>query len=139
MGNRCERRTRRAVMSTEEILGLVVIGVFLLVRLVIGTLSALKSTATPGDYFVQGRAMGSVAVLVTVTATWWRACACLGSIDSCDLVGPLFWTALVWNILFGGMCYWSGYRVWFHGKRGNFLTARDFLVARSGSAKLAAF
>lgn len=126
-------------MSTEEILGVAVIGIFLVVPLVIGTLSALKSTATTGDYFVQGRAMGSVAVFFTVTATWWSAFAFLGSNASFYLDGPLFWTALVWNIFFGVMYYWIGKRVWFHGKRGNYLTARDFFVDLFGSARLATF
>jgi solute:Na+ symporter, SSS family len=126
-------------MTTEEILGLVIIGVVLSVPVVIGAFSALKSTPTPGDYFVQGRAMGSVAVSFTASATWWSAFAFLGSNASFYLDGPLYWTALVWNIFFGVMYYWIGKRVWFHGKRGNYLTARDFFVDLFGSAKLATF
>src|SRR5699024_11176697 len=52
---------------------------------------------------------------------------------------PLFWTALVWNIFFGVMYYWIGKRVWFHGKRGDYITARDFFADLFGSSKLATF
>lgn len=126
-------------MSTQDLMGIVIIGCFLVVPLIIGTVSARWSTATASDYFVQGRAMGSVAVFFTVTATWWSAFAFLGSGASFYLDGPLFWTALVWNILFGVMYFWIGKRVWFHGKRGNYLTARDFFVDLFGSSRLATF
>ena len=126
-------------MTTTEILGVVVIGFFLLIPLVLGTIASRFSKSTTADYFVQGRAMGSVAVFFTVTATWWSAFAFLGSNASFYLDGPLFWTALVWNIFFGVMYYWIGKRVWFHGKRGDYLTARDFFADLFGSSKLATF
>ena len=126
-------------MTTENVLGVVVIGAFLLVPLIIGGLAFRKSAGTANDYFVQGRAMGSIAVFFTVTATWWSAFAFLGSNASFYLDGPLYWTALVWNIFFGLMFYWVGKRVWFHGKRGNYVTPRDFFVALFGSKRLATF
>src|SRR5690625_2304007 len=85
-------------MNTPEIIGLGAIALFLVVPLIIGTWSATRSTGTASDYFVQGRSMGSVAVFFTVTATWWSAFAFLGSNASFYLDGPLYWTALVWNI-----------------------------------------
>jgi len=124
-------------MNTQEIMGLGAISLFLIVPLIIGTWSATRSTGTASDYFVQGRSMGSVAVFFTVTATWWSAFAFLGSNASFYLDGPLYWTALVWNIFFGLMYYWIGKRVWFHGKRGDYVTARDFFADLYGSPRLA--
>src|SRR5690625_5722726 len=95
-------------MNTQELMGLGAISLFLIVPLIIGTWSATRSTGTASDYFVQGRSMGSVAVFFTVTATWWSAFAFLGSNASFYLDGPLYWTALVWNIFFGLMYYWIG-------------------------------
>ena len=126
-------------MNTAEIMGLGAIALFLVVPLIIGTWSATRSTGTASDYFVQGRSMGSVAVFFTVTATWWSAFAFLGSNASFYLDGPLYWTALVWNVFFGLMYYWIGKRVWFHGKRGDYITARDFFADLFGSPKLATF
>lgn len=124
-------------MSNAEILGLGAIAAFLVVPLIIGMYSATKSKGTASDYFVQGRSMGSIAVFFTVTATWWSAFAFLGSNASFYLDGPLYWTALVWNVFFGVMYYWIGKRVWFHGKRGNYVTARDFFADLFGSSRLA--
>lgn len=126
-------------MTLQNILGIAAIGIFLLIPLIIGIISSRKATSTTSDYFVQGRAMGSIAVFFTVTATWWSAFAFLGSNASFYLDGPLFWTALLWNVLFGVIYYWLGKRIWFHGKRGNYLTARDFFVDLFGSSKLATF
>lgn len=124
-------------MSTQEFWGVLTISLFLVIPLIIGALASLKSKATASDYFVQGRSMGSIAVFFTVTATWWSAFAFLGSNASFYLDGPLYWTALVWNVFFGVMYYWIGKRVWFHGKRGNYVTARDFFADLFGSSKLA--
>ncbi|MBE2998384.1 sodium:solute symporter family protein [Nocardiopsis sp. HNM0947] len=126
-------------MTSQHVLGVLVIAAFLAVPLIIGGLAARRSTATADDYFVQGRSMGSVAVFFTVTATWWSAFAFLGSNASFYLDGPLYWTALVWNVFFGVMFYWIGKRVWFHGKRGNYVTPRDFFVGLFGSQRLGTF
>lgn len=126
-------------MSTTQIIGIGVVGFFLIVPLIIGGVASRFAKSTTDDYFVQGRAMGSIAVFFTVTATWWSAFAFLGSNASFYLDGPLFWTALVWNVFFGVMYYWIGKRVWFHGKRGDYITARDFFADLFGSPKLATF
>lgn len=126
-------------MTTENFLGILVIASFLAVPILLGGLASRKSKGTADDYFVQGRAMGSIAVFFTVAATWWSAFAFLGSNASFYLDGPLYWTALVWNVFFGLMFYWIGKRVWFHGKRGNYLTPRDFFVELFGSPRLGTF
>ena len=126
-------------MTAQNVLGVLAIAGFLAVPLVIGALASRKSTATADDYFVQGRSMGSVAVFFTVTATWWSAFAFLGSNASFYTEGPLYWTALVWNVFFGVMFYWIGKRVWFHGRRGNYVTPRDFFVGLYGSKSLGTF
>lgn len=126
-------------MSSTEIAGLVVIAGFLLVPLLMGAFASRQSTTTAEDFFVQGRGMGSVAVFFTVAATWWSAFAFLGSNASFYLDGPLYWTAIAWNIFFGVMYYVIGKRIWFHGKRGGYVTPRDFFVDLYGSKKLGTY
>ncbi|GAA3070292.1 MULTISPECIES: sodium:solute symporter family protein [Actinomycetes] len=126
-------------MTTTEIVGLLVIGSFLLIPLIMGGLASRKAAATAEDFFIQGRGMGSIAVFFTVAATWWSAFAFLGSNASFYLDGPLYWTAIAWNIFFGVMYYLVGKRIWFHGKRGRYVTPRDFFVDLYGSRKLGTF
>lgn len=104
-----------------------VIAAFMIIPLIVGVVSAKRSVATSEDFFVQGRAMGSIAVFFTVAATWWSAFAFLGSNATFYTSGPIYLTALAWNLLFGFMYYWIGKRVWFLGKRFNYLTPSDLM------------
>lgn len=106
---------------------ILIIAAFMIIPLIVGLVSAKQSQETSEDFFVQGRAMGSVAVFFTVAATWWSAFAFLGSNASFYTNGPVYMTALAWNLLFGFMYYWVGKRVWFLGKRFNYLTPSDLM------------
>lgn len=104
-----------------------VIAAFMIIPLIVGLVSSRQSKETSEDFFVQGRAMGSVAVFFTVAATWWSAFAFLGSNATFYTSGPVYMTALAWNLFFGFMYYWVGKRVWFLGKRFNYLTPSDLM------------
>lgn len=106
---------------------ILIIAAFMIIPMIVGLVSAKQSVATSEDFFVQGRGMGSVAVFFTVAATWWSAFAFLGSNATFYTNGPVYLTALAWNLLFGLMYYWVGKRVWFLGKRFNYLTPSDLL------------
>lgn len=121
-------------MSGNNIGAVLIITGFMLIPLAMGAFASRKALPTTEDFFVQGRGMGSVAVFFTVAATWWSSFAFLGSNASFYLDGPLFWTALAWNIAFGLMYYVVGKRVWFLGKRWNYMTPKDFFKDRYGSS-----
>lgn len=120
-------------MSADNLTAVLIITAFMLIPLAMGAIASRKALPTTEDFFLQGRGMGSVAVFFTVAATWWSSFAFLGSNASFYLNGPLFWTALAWNIAFGLMYYVIGKRVWFLGKRWNFITPKDFFKNRYGS------
>lgn len=123
-------------MNTDDVLAVLIIGVFLLIPLAMGAVASRSALPTTEDFFLQGRGMGSVAVFFTVAATWWSSFAFLGSNASFYLDGPLFWTGIAWNILFGVLYYVIGKRVWFHGKRHNYMTPKDFFKDQYGSTAL---
>lgn len=108
-------------------LSIVIIAAFMLIPLAVGLVSSRRSVATSEDFFVQGRGMGSVAVFFTVAATWWSAFAFLGSNATFYTSGPVYLTAMAWNLLFGLLYYWVGKRVWFLGKRFDYITPSDLL------------
>lgn len=106
---------------------ILIIAAFMIIPLIVGLVSSRQSQETSEDFFVQGRAMGSIAVFFTVAATWWSAFAFLGSNATFYTSGPVYLTALAWNLLFGFMYYWIGKRVWFLGKRFDYLTPSDLM------------
>ncbi|UCZ51917.1 sodium:solute symporter family protein [Bacillus shivajii] len=108
-------------------IGVFIIAIFMIIPLAVGFIAASKSTKTSEDFFIQGRGMGAVAVFFTVAATWWSSFAFLGSNATFYTDGPVYLTAMAWNLLFGFMYYWVGKRVWYLGKRFNYVTPSDLL------------
>ena len=121
---------------SQNIIALLVIGFFMIFPLVIGFAARSKSQATAEDYFIQSRGMGAVAVFFSVAATWWSAFAFLGSNGYFYTQGPLYWTAIAWNILFGILYYLIGKKIWYMGKLNNYVTATDFFKHQYGSVPL---
>ncbi|MDO4544759.1 MAG: sodium:solute symporter family protein [Bacillota bacterium] len=123
-------------MSGQNIMALLIIALFMLIPLAMGAIAGRKSIPTTEDYFVQGRGMGSVAVFFTVAATWWSAFAFMGSNSWFFLEGPLYWTAIAWNIFFGVLYFVIGKKVWYFGKLNNLITPKDFFLLHYGSESL---
>ena len=123
-------------MTGQQIGGVLVIALFMIIPLAMGVIAGKKSIPSTEDYFIQGRGMGSVAVFFTVCATWWSAFAFLGSNAFFFTRGPLYWTSLPWNIFFGVLYFAIGKRIWHFGKINNYITPKDFFVHHYGSKKL---
>lgn len=123
-------------MSGSQVGALVIIALFMLIPLAMGAVAGRKSIPTTEDFFVQGRGMSSVAVFFTVAATWWSAFAFMGSNAYFYAKGPLYWTAIAWNLLFGVLYYVIGKRVWFVGKINSYITPKDFFKHQYGSEAL---
>ncbi|MDR2457393.1 MAG: sodium:solute symporter family protein [Clostridiales Family XIII bacterium] len=123
-------------MTGQNVIAILIIALFMLIPLAMGAIAGKKSVPTTEDFFVQGRGMGSIAVFFTVAATWWSAFAFMGSNSYFFLNGPLYWTAIAWNILFGVLYFGVGKKIWYLGKINHFITAKDFFVHQFGSTKL---
>lgn len=124
---------------SHEVISLLVIGFFMIFPLALGFAAKAKSRATAEDYFIQSRGMGAVAVFFSVAATWWSAFAFLGSNGYFYTTGPMYWTAIAWNIFFGVMYFGVGKKIWYMGKLNHYITATDFFNHQYGSVKLGNF
>ena len=121
----------------QNITAFIILAAFMLIPLYMGMVAGRKAMPTTEDFFVQGRAMGSIAVFFTVAATWWSAFAFLGSNAFFYSRGPVYWTAIAWNLLFGILYFVIGKRVWYFGKKNNYITPSDFFRDQYGSTFLA--
>jgi len=124
---------------TQNAIALSVIAFFMVFPLALGFAARTKSRSTAEDYFIQSRAMGGIAVFFSVAATWWSAFAFLGSNGYFYTTGPMYWTAIAWNILFGVLYFGVGKKIWYMGKLNNYVTATDFFNHQYGSIKLGNF
>src|SRR5699024_9016931 len=116
--------------------GVFIIILFLFIPLVVGFYADKKSKGSSDDYFIQGRGMGSIAVFFTVAATWWSVFAFLGSYAFFYTSVPIYLTVFAWNIFFGYLYFVVGKRVWFLGKKFNYVTPSDLLGEFYNSEKM---
>lgn len=106
----------------------VIILIFMIIPLLIGSLAAQNSVSTINDFFVCNRKMGTVVSFFTVYATWWSSFAFLGSISYFYAVGSVYWTAIGWNVLFGLLYFWFGTRISLYGRKKAYLTPICFFA-----------
>ncbi len=105
---------------------IIIIGIFTFVPLWIGAAAGKESLWNTEDFFVQSRKMSTFTSFFTVYATWWSSFAFLGSSAYFYIRGPVYWSGIAWNILFGILYYTIGKRIWFHGKTNGYITPTDF-------------
>lgn len=109
-------------------IAIIVIGASMFIPLWIGSKAGELEERTLSDFFVQSRRMNSIVLFFTVQATWWSAFAFLGASSNYYQNGPVYWTTLAWDVLFGLLFYLLGKRIWFYGKERGYLTATDFFL-----------
>ncbi|WNS76649.1 sodium:solute symporter family protein [Bacillus sp. DTU_2020_1000418_1_SI_GHA_SEK_038] len=112
----------------QSSIAILFIGASMFIPLWIGAKAGEKDQATISGFFVQNRSMSPMTVFFTVQATWWSAFAFLGSTSYYYNNGPVYWTTIGWDILFGILFLRIGKRIWFYGKENNYITATDFFM-----------
>ncbi len=105
---------------------IIIILVFTLIPLLIGSVASQNSIATISDFFICGRSMSTFISFFTVYATWWSSFAFLGSISYFYSIGSVYWTAIAWNVLFGILYMWYGLRISAYGKEKGYVTPIHF-------------
>ena len=124
------------MFSLTDYLSLGIIALFMFIPLWIGGEASKKSIETLDDFFVQNRGMSTTITFFTTWSTWWSSFAFLGSVAFFYARGPVYWTALGWNVLFGVIYLVLGKRIWAHGKQNGCVTASDFFDDIYGSKPL---
>lgn len=107
-------------------LSIMIIFIFAFIPLVVAEIARKESLPTIENFFLQDRKMPLVMVFFTVYATWVSSFAYLGSVSSFYLNGPVYMTALAWNILFGLLFKVIGRRLWSYGNSYGYVTPGDF-------------
>lgn len=104
----------------------VLIMAFTIIPLLIGSFASQNSVSTISDFFLYNRKMGTTISFFTVYATWWSSFAFLGSISYFYRLGPLYWTGMAWNILFGVLYMIYGKKISFLCKEKGYVTSLDY-------------
>ncbi|MEL7571031.1 MAG: sodium:solute symporter family protein [Eubacteriaceae bacterium] len=105
---------------------LLIVFVFTFVPLIFAEFARNKSVPTVEDFFLQSRKMPTVMLFFTVYATWMSAFAFLGASAYFYEMGPVYMTAIGWDVLFGLLFMIIGKRIWYYGKKNNYVTPTHF-------------
>lgn len=122
--------------QTSIATAIILIGASMFIPLWIGAKAGEREGRTVSDFFVQSRNMGIITMFFTVQATWWSAFAFIGATSYYYENGPVYWTTIGWDVLFGVLFYLLGKRIWFYGKAGDYITATDFFMDLYGCKPL---
>lgn len=114
----------------------IIILIFTLIPLLIGSFASQNSVATVNDFFIHNRTMGTTISFFTVYSTWWSSFAFLGSISYFYAVGSVYWTGIGWNVLFGLLYMLFGLKISRYGEARGYLTPIDFFQDIYGSKTL---
>lgn len=105
---------------------LMIIFCFVFTPLILAEFARKQSLPTMEDFFLQSRNMPTHLVFFTVYATWMSAFAFIGATVYFYVRGPVYMTALAWDIFFGLLFMVVGRRLWHLGKKHGYLTPTDF-------------
>lgn len=109
---------------------------FTFAPLIIAEIARKEALPTVEDFFLYSRRMPLLLSFFTIYATWYSSFAVLGSGATFYQHGPLYMTAFAWNVLFAIGLYSLGRRIWYYGRKNNYITISDFFRDIYGSQTL---
>ncbi|MDO4544755.1 MAG: sodium:solute symporter family protein [Bacillota bacterium] len=111
---------------SEFTIVITIIFVFTFVPLILAEVARNKSLPSVEDFFVYSRSMPTLLCFFTIYGTWYSTFAVVGSSAYFYFKGPVYMTTFAWNALFAVCFFILGRRIWFYGKRHNYITPTDF-------------
>lgn len=105
---------------------LLIVFFFIMIPLVLAEFVRGKSVPSAEDFFLQSRNMPTILSLFTIYATWMSIFGLMGACSYFYSKGPIYMTAVAWDIYFGILLYIVGTRIWFYGKQRGYFTPTDF-------------
>ncbi|SFR52513.1 sodium:solute symporter family protein [Halogeometricum limi] len=126
--------------STDLLVQMGVVGVYLVVALVVGLLGYRLTSREAEDYYLASRSLGTVVLLFTTFATLLSAFTFFGGPNLAFSAGPewILVMGLMDGVLFAILWYAVGYRQWLIGRAHGYVTLGEMLGDRFGSKRLRA-
>lgn len=108
-------------------LTIIIVVLFVATLFTISVLASKQNVATPDDYYVGGRKMGAIVLLMTMGATFFSTWTLLGAFGNYYREGIWFIGFAVWTIFHAMFIWLFGTRIWMAGKRFNFVTPGEMV------------
>lgn len=123
-------------MTGFAILSILVLATFLIVLLGISMVAAKSNKATPDDFFLADRGLGTFVLLMTTGASFFSTWTLLGAIGSYYRGGVWFIVFAAWTVVHAMFIWMFGARIWHLGAKYNFVTPGDMAEKYYGASSV---
>lgn len=112
---------------TSAVTTIIVLIVFLLILLLISFSASRSNASTPDDFYLANRSLGTIVMTMTTGASFFSTWTLLGAIGSYYRGGIWFIAFAAWAIVHAMFIWMFGARIWYFGKKYNFVTPGDLI------------
>ncbi len=114
-----------------------ILSIYLLLTLLSGFIGYRQSAATPEDYFLANRGLGSMVVFFTFIATNFSAFFFLGFAGEGYRTGYSYYAMMGFGTAFAALSFYLiGFKAWQEGKRNSYITPAEMIGDKTGSSSL---
>lgn len=106
---------------------IVVLIIFLGILLWISSMASKSNIATPSDFFLANRSLGTIVMTMTTGASYFSTWTLLGAIGNHYRDGVWFSAFAAWAIVHALFIWLFGSRIWYLGRKHNFVTPGDMM------------
>lgn len=112
---------------SQAVITIIVLALFLLIMLFISNRASKSNLQTPDDFFLANRSLGTIVMTMTTGASYFSTWTLLGSIGNYYRDGVWFVAFAAWAIVHALFIWLFGSRIWYLGRKHNFVTPGDMM------------
>ncbi|SEI89651.1 solute:Na+ symporter, SSS family [Bhargavaea ginsengi] len=112
---------------SQAAITIIVLVIFLAILLLISNFASKENAATPSDFFLANRGLGTIVMTMTTGASYFSTWTLLGAIGSHYRDGVWFAAFAAWAVVHALFIWLFGSRIWYLGRKHNFITPGDMM------------
>lgn len=106
---------------------IIVLIIFLSILLLISNRASKSNIATPNDFFLANRSLGTIVMTMTTGASYFSTWTLLGAIGNHYRDGVWFSAFAAWAVVHALFIWLFGSRIWYLGRKHDFVTPGDMV------------
>ncbi|WP_191559587.1 sodium:solute symporter family protein [Metabacillus idriensis] len=112
---------------SQAVITIIVLILFLTILLLISKSASKSNLATPNDFYLANRSLGTVVMTMTTGASYFSTWTLLGSIGNHYRDGVWFSAFAAWAVVHALFIWLFGSRIWYLGRKHDFVTPGDMM------------
>lgn len=112
---------------SQTVTTIITLIIFLGILLYISHRASKSNLSTPDDFFLANRSLGTLVLVMTTGASYFSTWTLLGSIGNYFRDGVWFAAFAAWAVVHAMFIWQFGSRIWYLGRKYNFVTPGDLM------------